>query len=141
LVARRRRRSRGGFTLVELLISMGLSTVGLLGLISLQMVAVRGNMSSRAFTEATGLAQERQEYVQTETYTDLPTYNATESKLNAQGLAQANTTLGPYTRTTAVVADAANNWTTITVTVTWADFENGASNRNHNVVLVTRRSP
>ena len=51
------------------MISMALSTVGLLGLLGLQIISVRGNMMSRNFAEAIGIAQQQLELVDATAYT------------------------------------------------------------------------
>jgi hypothetical protein len=114
--------------------------VGLLGLMSLQMVAIRGNMSSRAFTEATSLAQERQEYLMTVPYSSLASVpaEATSPLLNAQGQ---RVSAGIYSRATTVAACAGiANCLNVTVVVSWNDFELGSS-KTHSVTLFQRRTP
>ncbi len=130
-----RRRSRRGFTIVELIISLALSTVGLLGLLSLEMIAIRANGSSRNITEAMGLAQDRVERAQATIYTSLATLNAVETGLTP---APGSTNQAVYTRTTVVVAGATSS--NVTVTVQWADpFLAGA--KPHTVTLYTVRTP
>ncbi len=133
----RRRRASAGFTLVELLIALALSTVGLLGLLSLQFITVRGNMSSRNFIEAVGLAQERLEAAQVVSYANLPTLTATEPTLTANNGAQPG---GQYTRQTTVNVNAAS--TDIVVDVSWADADNPTVTAlRHHVQMNTTRSP
>jgi type IV pilus assembly protein PilV len=123
-------RRESGFTLVELLMAMGLSTVGLLGLISLQGMAIRGNARARSLSEATALAQERVETLQVTPYAQLAAQAATET-----GLAPSpgNTTQRLYTRVTTVVVGAAS--TSITVEVSWTE------ERTHQVKLYEVRTP
>ncbi|HWO27021.1 MAG TPA: prepilin-type N-terminal cleavage/methylation domain-containing protein [Kofleriaceae bacterium] len=52
--ARRRQR---GFTLLELLITLGITTIALIGLLSLHVSLVRGNDSASRFAEATQIGQ------------------------------------------------------------------------------------
>jgi prepilin-type N-terminal cleavage/methylation domain-containing protein len=141
LVSRRRRSRQRGFTLVELLISMGLSMVGLLGLMTLQVIAVRGNMSSRNFAEATSLAQERIEWLQSVGYTGIAAQAKTEY-LNQPGTLPrvlASAAGAEYTRTTAVVIDASTNTARVSVTVQWPDPD--VASKSHSVVLWTAVSP
>ena len=51
----RRRRREGGFTLLELLMTLGVTTIGLVGLLSLHLSIVRGNDGSSRAAEATQL--------------------------------------------------------------------------------------
>jgi len=139
-----RRRRSSGFTLIELLIAMGLSTIGLLGLLALQSIAIRGNMMSRNFSEAIGIAQQRLEITERTPYTSLSTV--------AEGPSSCLTTFGGtpgvsptadtsslqaiYTRCTNVTSNA-DNTTDIKVRVWWRDERNNA----HSVELDSKRSP
>ncbi len=125
-----KRRSRG-FTMIELLIALGLSMVGLLGLIALQMVAIKSNANSRNFAEATALAQEKIEMLQATTYASVA--GSSETNLGANP----GSTLTPYTRTTTVADNGTNK--TITVVVSWLDAYNAT--RTHTVQLRVVRSP
>jgi type IV pilus assembly protein PilV len=124
------RRKESGFTMVELLMAMGLSIVGLLGLVSLQMMAIKGNSRARNLSEATALAQERIEMLQMTPYSTLSTKAGTETNLSPS---PGNTTQNLYTRTTTIAVGASS--TTMTVNVSWTD--EGA----HNVRLVEVRTP
>jgi type II secretory pathway pseudopilin PulG len=48
-------RREGGFTLLELLVTLGVTTIGLIGLLSLHLSLVRGNEGASRATEATQL--------------------------------------------------------------------------------------
>lgn len=137
-VDHRRRRDRG-FTLVELMMSMGLSTVGLMGLMTMQGISVKGNMASRNFAEATGIAQERVEQAQTVSYALLPSLDTTSAPETVGPSPGSPAAQKVYARTTTVAVDGANNVTTVTVSVSWADVDSNA--RSHSVQLVSRRSP
>jgi prepilin-type N-terminal cleavage/methylation domain-containing protein len=126
----RRRRNRGGFTLVEILIALALATLGLLGLMALQIITLRGNTASRQFIEAVSLAQEQLEASQVVQYANLPTVAGVNVPLTATG------SLNSYLRTTTVAAGAST--TNITVLVTWVDPDNG---RTHSITMITTRSP
>jgi Tfp pilus assembly protein PilV len=140
-----RRRRSGGFTLVELLIAMGLSMVGLLGLLALQSIAIRGNMMSRNFGEAIGIAQQRLEIAQRTPYaslsalaegpsTCLTTFGGT-SGVNPNPDAS-NTTQAVYTRCTQITVNA-DNTTNLKVKVWWRDERN----RPHSIELDSKDSP
>jgi prepilin-type N-terminal cleavage/methylation domain-containing protein len=148
-VRARRKNRNGGFTLIELMISMALSTVGLLGLLGLQIISVRGNMMSRNFSEAIGIAQQQLEVATTTIYTSLSTL-ADLVPCTIAGTPQvvsggtqnvspdnfATSSQAIYDRCTTVVTNA-DNTTTVTVKVYWSD----TSSNLHLVTLVTKRSP
>ena len=133
-MTRRRRRRQRGFTLVELLVTLALSMVGLLGGLMMQLMAMRGNAASRNFVEAVGLVQERLETAQSVSYASLAQLATTETNLAPNPGA---TTQRLYTRLTTVAA--AGGSTTISVTVSWADGTQAA--RTHRVTMYEVRSP
>ncbi len=130
----RRRRRQTGFTLIELLIALGITTVGVLGLMSLQSVAQRGNRDARNVSEAVGLLQERLEALQVVSYANLPAYAVTENNLapTPQSAVQRI-----YTRVTTV--NPGVNSATITVTVSWSDLD--LVGRTHALRMVEVRTP
>jgi prepilin-type N-terminal cleavage/methylation domain-containing protein len=144
----RRRAGQRGFTLIELLVAMALSTIGLLGLMALQMIAIRGNMMSRNFGEAIGIAQAQLEVAAHTAYASLSTLADAACSISGSVVSGGNQNMAPtqdqttgnpqaiYDRCTVVTVNA-DNTTTLTVTVYWTD----TSNTLHSVVLQTRRSP
>jgi prepilin-type N-terminal cleavage/methylation domain-containing protein len=58
----------GGFTLLELLVAIGVLTVGLLAVATMQSTAIQGNLLGYRYTEAANLAQDRMEYLLTLPY-------------------------------------------------------------------------
>jgi type IV pilus modification protein PilV len=56
-------RGEGGFTLIEIMVSMALLVIGLLGILALQMTTVKGNRVSRELDRARVLAAEVMEDV------------------------------------------------------------------------------
>lgn len=133
---------------------MALTTVGLLGIMALQVIAIRGNMMSRNFGEAVGLAQQRLESVQYALYANLSTLqegscaltvapatpncdNTPPANVNAFTPDPSSTIQSIYTRCTAVVVDSVNNFTTVQATICWKD----ASGASHAVALHTEVSP
>src|SRR5678816_4437871 len=56
-LARSTMRREGGFTLLELLMTLGVTTIGLIGLLSLHLSLVRGNDGASRAAEATQLGQ------------------------------------------------------------------------------------
>ncbi|MCU1278875.1 MAG: hypothetical protein JWM53_2421 [bacterium] len=134
---------------------MALSTVGLLGLIALQSIAIRGNMMSRNFGEAIGIAQQRLEIVQRTPYANLPntatiplqpiepcsTNAATPCAQGTPASPDPNsTTQAIYTRCTTVTDNTSvDNTTTVLVRVCWPDLDSSVN--PHHVDLIARRSP
>lgn len=124
-------RRQRGFTLVELLISLALATVGLLGMLALVGVAIRGNAVSRELTEATGIAQATLETAELTPFASLPTLAGTRDDVSPTG----DGSRSFYQVVTQVAAGAST--TTVTVTVSFTD----AVGQSHAVTLSTVRSP
>jgi type IV pilus assembly protein PilV len=74
----RTRKSRNGFTLLELLIAVSLLAIGLLAVVSMQSVAMNANMVSNRLTVATTLAQQVAE--------DMLSWNISDPRLNSPGI-------------------------------------------------------
>lgn len=55
---RRRRRGQGGFTLLELLITMAITVIGLLGLMAMYVATAKGNEATARSSAAVTIAQE-----------------------------------------------------------------------------------
>lgn len=121
------RRPQGGFTLIEVLVAVTISMVGLAGVLGLERVGSRATGYSRHATEATVLAEDKLERLRTTPIVDL--FGGTEL-VAASGAVGA----GPYTRLWQVAwtGDLAD----ISVTVSW--FEHGSD--SHAVTFRTRRN-
>ena len=119
-----------GFTIIEVLVVTALSFIGLLGLVAMQVAAVRGSSQSRAVTEAVGLAQDKLEALAHAPLSSLA--SASEASLGPQGVAA---TGGLYTRATTVAVAA--GVTSINVAVSWSD----TFGHSHTVRLQTARAP
>ncbi len=160
MVAARRNKRSGGFTLIELLVALALSMVGLLGLVALQLIALRGNMMSRNFSEAIGIAQQRLELAQATPYANLPTlieggcvgYTSQAPAPNPNCNNAPTTTVSPDPATPlrrrstraapAVTVDGVNNVTSVQVSVCWSDENTSVNNvRTHAITLYDQRSP
>ena len=137
-----------GFTLIEILIAITILTVGLLGVASMQVSAIRGNDFSGSVTTGLCLAEDRMEELMRRPYsddllTDANTTNALDTiiasdvdhedvpAIDATGQ---TVTGGPYRRVWNVEDSADPDMKTITVIVTW-------DNDRHRVSLTSIKSP
>jgi Tfp pilus assembly protein PilV len=103
-----RLRSESGISLVEVMVTIMLLTISLLGLAVAFPVGRAAVMQGRVSTREVALAEQRIETARNTPYATLPTLAGTDT-----------TTYAPYTVVTAVAADApAANLTTVTVTIT-----------------------
>ncbi len=83
-------RTEAGFTLVEVIIALGLLAFTLLGMFQMQLYAMRGNTLSQGSTAALHLAQDRLETLLTEPFdgaqlTDVVPGNPLDSTTNVDG--------------------------------------------------------
>jgi type IV pilus assembly protein PilV len=112
-MTRANRKAEAGFTLLEVLITMVLLAVGILGVGGLAITTVQGNDKSNRLSAATMLAQDKLEQVRTAGYTGAPALAGTEG----YGAIADNT---PFKREVAVADDTPTIWMrTVTVTVWW----------------------
>ena len=61
----------GGFTLIEVMITIGILTFGLLSLATVQIYAMRGGDRGRHMTHAAAIAESRMEQLQQDTWTSV----------------------------------------------------------------------
>ena len=102
-------RNEQGFTLIEVVIAMGLLTFGLLAVASLQIGAIQGNSFAARTTEGVTWAQDKMEDLLALSYDDLDDNDSPEQQ-------------GDYrVAWTVAVDDPVANTKRITVTVTWQD--------------------
>jgi prepilin-type N-terminal cleavage/methylation domain-containing protein len=123
---RRRRRTQAGMTLIEVMISLLLGTIGLLGMLMLVLSLSAGSLFSRQLTEASVLAQSKAEELVSSVGVTLTTPadgdypSGSPESLDAYGrVAQA----GPYQRrwNYSPWSDAGGSRRRVTVTVRWQD--------------------
>src|SRR4051794_20758116 len=120
--------SSEAFTLLEVLVTILILTIGLLGTAGLTTGVVRGNFFSKNITSAAAIAQTQLDAAQREGYTNTTT---TKFPTAGQSVAMGGVT---FTRTTAITNDSpAANMKTVAVTVTW----NEANNASRSVTLTT----
>lgn len=103
-----------GFTLVELLVSMTILAVGLLGVAGLQGSMIRKNVSAIYNTEATGLIVDKIEEIRNTPYDNIAAGVVNESALGTANI---------FSRRTTVQNDTPvpGQTKTITVDVSWND--------------------
>jgi prepilin-type N-terminal cleavage/methylation domain-containing protein len=99
-------RARQAFTLVEVMVSLGVMTVGALAIIGMQQQATRANVHARTLTVATQIAQNVIERLKLEGLTWNTVTVPTQDLLNAPSLAQINTSPGVFTKLEPRLADA-----------------------------------
>jgi type IV pilus assembly protein PilV len=123
----RRLRDSGGFTLIEILVAMGILMVGFLGVQSLGIGIVRGNLFSDRTTTATTMAQDKIELIRRLEYrcvgrTDLPgcaVPNGINTGLTTENYNQITNYLF-YKRETSIQVDTPSaGMKMATVTVSW----------------------
>ena len=104
-----------GFTLMEVMITIVLLTVGLLGMAALTTGIINGNKHSRRLTTATTLAQEKIEDVRRLGYSNMPSADI-ETTEDYDTI----TDCPLFKRTTSTDADSPDTYMkTITITVYW----------------------
>ncbi|MCP4579691.1 MAG: prepilin-type N-terminal cleavage/methylation domain-containing protein [Deltaproteobacteria bacterium] len=117
-----------GFTLIEVLISIVILSVGLLGMASLTVGIINGNKFSNDLTTATILAQNKMEDIRRLGYSGTPTTTTTTTE-NYNSI----TDYTAYKRVTVTtVASPTSGMKTITVTTFWQDAV-----KEHSVELKT----
>ncbi len=143
-------RGEEGFSLIEVLISLVILAVGLLGLALFQTTAIKGNAIASKWTVATELAQDRLERFRH------VAWDNTLSSSNADGFTTGPPPQPNYSNLPGAAGDntlvrgtqyyrvwyvtptpsSSNSFTTITVWCCWQDD----SSRWHNVMLMTQRA-
>jgi prepilin-type N-terminal cleavage/methylation domain-containing protein len=103
-----------GFTLLELVIALGILSFGFLSLLHLSISAMKANQYSRNKTAALQLAQEKMEILKTLPFSDLQGEWETGLKIGTMGTV--------FQRETRVQKDLEGAWADITVRVFWPGF-------------------
>ena len=122
------RGQQGGYTVVEVLIALLVLLIGMAGLLSLQLTAMKATGFSRHATEATVLGEDKLEDLRTAPVDSL---TSGTDQVDAGGTA---TDTGLYTRTWTVTPGA--DTTTVTVEVAW--LEQGAD--DFTITMTTLRT-
>ena len=74
-----------GFTLIEALIALAIFSIGILGVASMQITAIKSNTIARLQTESAALAVDRMERLHKLTYTDSDLDNGTHGPIKDGG--------------------------------------------------------
>ena len=123
-MAARPRRGQRGFTLLEMLITMAITTIGLTGLLSLHVVTSKSNELSSRSAEAVAVAQRTlEEYRNRQVLTLLTEFGATDLPLDEvldTVAGRAGTTFNRRLTVSELTA-VSNSLIKIRVEVTWTD--------------------
>jgi Tfp pilus assembly protein PilV len=110
-VTRLRTRSESGFTMVEIMVSLLLTAVAVMGILAVYLAEVRASSYTRHASEAVILAQDKLEQLRTSV---AATSSGTEANVNERGVAT-----GVFTRRWTVTL--ASGYADIVVTLTWSE--------------------
>lgn len=128
-------KNQSGFSLLEVLISLVILSIGLLGLASLTAMIIRTNSFSDEFTTATALAQDKLEELVNTSFGSVVT-GSDPSLIDENG--DAGNTGSKYNRSWTIT----DNITTknIQVTVTWSDINANSGQRTINIYTIKSNS-
>jgi prepilin-type N-terminal cleavage/methylation domain-containing protein len=107
----KRIKSRAGFSLIEILVAMGIFSFAILGLAVGAVTITRSNATSQYHTGGTNAAQDIIEQLKSRSYANVNNGNDT---VTIQGI--------PYLRTWVVAENANATLKQVTVTVQWTDY-------------------
>jgi type IV pilus assembly protein PilV len=112
-----------GFTLIEIMITLVILSIGLTALAGLQVSAIKGNTFSKRMTAAVSIANQKLEQIKDIDYANIISEASTQ-------ITQSNML---FTRQVAVTNNSPlANTKTVNVTVTWSDGSN-----SHSVPITT----
>ncbi len=111
-----------GFTLIEVVVAIGLLAIAVAGLQSLLISSIRANSTASGMTAATTLAQQKIEQLRNTPYNSVDLTSGTSQ------------TVGTYTLSWVVAAGPATNTKSVTVSVSWST-PNGGQTVQLNTVL------
>jgi prepilin-type N-terminal cleavage/methylation domain-containing protein len=125
-----RRRTSGGFTLIELTIAIAVFAVGMLSLSAMLLAAMQGGSRGRHTTQASAIAQSRMEQLQRLDWTQLAPTAGWSASVTVHNTVQANTNQNEETYTVDWrITNLVAGWTReIDVRVIWD--EPGRPNRS-----------
>ena len=127
-----RRRGQGGFTLLELLVTMAVTVIGLLGLMAMYVATAKGNEATARSSAAVSIAQETLEELRSTELTALVTrFGQTDVGFTASLNTVAGRDGTTYSRTIEVTELAASrDLIKLRVEVKWTD-DNAAANSDN----------
>jgi type IV pilus assembly protein PilV len=111
-----------GFTLIEVMMTLVILSIGLIALASMQISAMRGNSFSRRMTTAASVAEQVLEQVKNTPYNNVQSQSSTQ-------VSASNMT---FNSQVSVTNNTPPNAKTVQVTVTWSD-----RGKSHNLQLAT----
>jgi prepilin-type N-terminal cleavage/methylation domain-containing protein len=124
-----RRRGEGGFTLIEIMVSLVLLVVGLLGIMALQATTVRANRLSRELERARVYAMSMMEDLRGKDLMALSSPTTLDDIVTEDGVTYSRVyTIGSVSGST--------NLRLITVTVTYAENGNSADTHSASMQMV-----
>ncbi len=113
----RLKKSQKGFTILEVMIAIAIFSIGILGVIKMQISSQSGNTSARTITQGTTYAQDRIERIMALTYNSI-TPIAGVGNISPTDLTSGET----YNLSWVITADnPITNTSQIAMTVTWND--------------------
>ncbi len=126
-------RKQSGFTLIEVMIALVILAVGLLALMTMQIVSIRANAFSSEMTYAAMLAQSRLEQIRNMTYDSISTGTVTDT------VSASDTTKGTAYDVETKVEDntPATDMKTVTLTVKWKGSPAGSATGEQTVDFKT----
>jgi Tfp pilus assembly protein PilV len=146
-------RTSGGFTMVEILVTMLFLSIVLVGLAALQLATIRSVTSSRLAAQADRLAHSRIEFYQSLSWSNFPspaTWNNPSKKNGTEGMinvAVDGESPGPFTVWEMIEASGTTS-RALTVRVSWTDVTASTTAtagtmeyRTQNVFMSLLRSP
>ena len=121
------RPSNRGFTFIETLIGLTILSIGVLALIELQYVVLKGNASSQKRLTAASLAESRMNELRSLPYANIIAEAPTQ-------VVSTNMPTATFTRQVTVANDTpVANSKTVTITVTWPD---GSQTRTYSLASI-----
>ena len=114
---RTKKPTQGGFTLMEVLVSLVLGAIAMIGVIALYRASTNASSFSRRSTEASVLAQDKLERLRTE----IPIVGAAQVEAGTLDETGKVVVGAPFTRTWDVAIGGAGQYFDIAVEVSWLD--------------------
>ena len=116
-----------GFTLIEIMITLVILSIGLVALAGLQVTAIKGNTFSKRMTAAVSIANQKLEQIKDMAYGDILSQSPTQITITEGNQSSMN-----FTRQVTVTNGPLANTKTVNVTVTWS-----GSSKSYSVPITT----